>query len=226
MDHITQAKNHLEQADFYYEKSGDFEKALEECDMSIVLDPDLAEAHNLRGILLEELNRSIEALRAYQQAIKIDQNLVDAIENFTELRSELTMSNRLVTIAQFRFPTEGTTIRSKLEAKNIWSFISAVDNVAITSGGNLQVKEDDVEKALDVLNEEVDFSDWSDEDSYIDEEFAVEDTTSEVHQGTNKFEIAGFWRRFLGFAFDVLILGIPLTIIGFVFSDIAFSLMQ
>lgn len=48
--------------------------------------------------------------------------------------------------------------------------------------------------------------------------------TNDISEEIKTFEIAGFWRRFLAFALDGLILGIPLIILGFVFRDIAFSL--
>ncbi len=41
---------------------------------------------------------------------------------------------------------------------------------------------------------------------------------------TSSFSIAGFWYRFLSSVIDVIVLAVPLIILGFVFSSIAFSL--
>ena len=58
------------------------------------------------------------------------------------------------------------------------------------------------------------------ENSLPQEELPSNDIPEEI----KTFEIAGFWNRFLAFALDGLILGIPLIILGFVFRDFAFSL--
>jgi tetratricopeptide (TPR) repeat protein len=149
-----QAKHHLDQAYAYYEDSEELEKALMECDVALELDPYLVEAHNLRGILLEELGRPTEAIKAYKQAIQLDPSFTEAKDNLSDLKSDLARGSRLVTIARFTFPGEADVLKSKLEAEGIWSFIGGVDNVAITSGGILQVKEEDVEKALEILDQE------------------------------------------------------------------------
>lgn len=47
---------------------------------------------------------------------------------------------------------------------------------------------------------------------------------SHLPQEISRFEIAGFWRRFLAFVIDGFILAIPLIILGFAFRDIAFAL--
>ena len=51
--------------------------------------PDLAEAHNLRGMLLEKQKRKDEALAAYQLAVELDPAFVEAGENLSELSDEL-----------------------------------------------------------------------------------------------------------------------------------------
>ena len=146
------AKHHLDQAYSSYEDSEELEKALLECDAALELDPYLVEAHNLRGILLEELGRPTEAIKAYKQAIQLDPSFTEAKDNLSDLKSDLaSRGGRLVTIARFTFPGEAHVLKSRLEAEGICSFIGGVDNVAMTSGGILQVKEEDVEKALEIL---------------------------------------------------------------------------
>lgn len=85
---FSEATWHLEQA-YAAEEQGDSATALGECDLSIQLDSGHAEAHNLRGIVLEELGRKEEALAAYQEAVRLDSTLADAQENLVELANEL-----------------------------------------------------------------------------------------------------------------------------------------
>lgn len=88
------AKHHLDQAFYFYEDTDELDKALVECDGAIELDPYLAEAHNLRGILLEEIGRHTEAIRAYEKAIVVDPGLAVAKDNLSELNSELALHGR------------------------------------------------------------------------------------------------------------------------------------
>ena len=78
----------LERA-YAYQDGGALEDALRACKAALRLDPDLAEAHNLRGILLEELGRGREALAAYREAVRLDPDLVEARENLSEAEAEL-----------------------------------------------------------------------------------------------------------------------------------------
>ena len=82
------AKAHLNLADFFTE-SDQFESSLRQCDAAIELAPSLAEAHNLRGINLEELGRREEAIKAYKEAIRLDPGLADAGKNLSDLECEL-----------------------------------------------------------------------------------------------------------------------------------------
>jgi hypothetical protein len=83
----TEAQQHLKQA-YDYEEKDDFENALRECELAIQLDPDWAEPHNLRGILLEELGRKEEAIAAYRQATRLDPAFHDAFTNLLEATTE------------------------------------------------------------------------------------------------------------------------------------------
>ena len=56
--------------------------------------------------------------------------------------------------------------------------------------------------------------------TYVKEEPPVNGLPKEIQM----FEIAGFWRRFLAFVLDGLVLGIPVTVMGFIFRDFAFYL--
>ncbi len=85
---LSEARWHLEQA-YAAEEEGDPATALRECELSIQLDSSYAEAHNLHGIVLEELGRKEEAIAAYQEAVRLDPALGDAQENLVELTNEL-----------------------------------------------------------------------------------------------------------------------------------------
>lgn len=82
------ASHHLEQA-FALEDEDEYEKALEECDTAIRLDPTLADAHNLRGVILEELGRNGEAIQAYREALRLDPGYAAAHENLRAAEAEL-----------------------------------------------------------------------------------------------------------------------------------------
>jgi len=83
-----EVEQHLERADTY-EEHDEFEKALLECDLALQLAPDCAEAHNLRGIVLERLDRKEEAIAAYRKAIRLDPTLEEARENLLAAETEL-----------------------------------------------------------------------------------------------------------------------------------------
>ncbi len=79
---------HLDLA-YSYEDRGDYEPALVEVDRALQAESGLAEAHNLRGLLLEELDRNDEALAAYRMAVQLDPNFGEAVENLNSLAEEL-----------------------------------------------------------------------------------------------------------------------------------------
>jgi len=66
-----------------------YEKALSECDAALRLAPDFADAHNLRGVLLEELGQQQEAVTAYQEAIRLDPGFEEAKENLAAAKTTL-----------------------------------------------------------------------------------------------------------------------------------------
>jgi len=117
------AEVHLDQA-CLHETEGRWKMALTECDATIELDPSCTGAHNLRGIVLEELDRPGEAAKAYQRAINLDPAFDEAIRNLWELEREAGIGHELVTIAKFTFPLEAYVPKSKLESEGIWSLVA------------------------------------------------------------------------------------------------------
>jgi len=58
------------------------------------IDPSLAEAYNLRGIVLEKLGRKAEALESYKQAIDLDPNFPQAKDNLIALEDKMALLPR------------------------------------------------------------------------------------------------------------------------------------
>lgn len=84
----SEAMQYLEQA-YASQEQSESEKALEECDTAIRIDPSLADAHNLRGVILEELGRRDEAVLAYHEAVRLDPSFQEAKENLQDIEAEL-----------------------------------------------------------------------------------------------------------------------------------------
>ena len=84
----SEAAEHLERA-YALEEGNQFKEALDECDAAIRADATLAEAHNLRGIILEELDKGFEALLAYREAVRLNPGFREARENLLEIEAEL-----------------------------------------------------------------------------------------------------------------------------------------
>ncbi len=172
-----EVQEHLNQAFFLYEDAEEFEKALQECDNVLKMDSSLAEAHNLRGVILEELGRPFEALGAYRKALQLEPNFPEAESNLSELKAEYAAYNRLVTIATFSYPTEAYIPKTKLESEGIWAFVADADTVTANwlysnaiGGVKLQVKKDDVDRAVAILNSESDSLEWLEDEITQDED--------------------------------------------------------
>jgi tetratricopeptide (TPR) repeat protein len=111
---LTNGTQHLDRA-YSYEDEGEFEQALEECDKVIATArfPLVADAYNLRGIILEELGRSEEAVEAYTKAVAIMPGFREAADNLHELGQELSAYCDLVAIATFCDPSDALEVLSQ-----------------------------------------------------------------------------------------------------------------
>ena len=63
-------------------------RALENIDLAIKLAPEHSESHNVRGIILDLMNKNEAAILAYKEAIRLDPHNLDAIENLQEIEDE------------------------------------------------------------------------------------------------------------------------------------------
>jgi tetratricopeptide (TPR) repeat protein len=171
------AAYHFEQALRYFDDTDEYDRALAEIDAAIKADPNLADAHNLRAMILEELDRPLEAIAAYKEALDIDPEHADAQENLSGLRDELVDAGGLVTIATFSHVLEAHIVKGRLETEGIWSFVADENTVVANwlysnavGGVKLQVREEDVDAAQLILADGPGEIDWEGEGGEEDEE--------------------------------------------------------
>jgi hypothetical protein len=62
--------------------------ALNDCDRAIEQQPGLAEAHNLRGLILDAMGKTDKAILAYREAVRLDPSLEDARVNLQDAENE------------------------------------------------------------------------------------------------------------------------------------------
>ena len=158
-DRLADTQSHLDRA-YACEEAGELEQARRECDAAIAVDPSLAEAYNLRGIVLEGLGHEAEAIAAYEEAVRLAPWLGEARSNLMELGSELGKRYRLVTIATFSYVAHAHVAKQKLETAGIWSFIADEHLIAanwlysnLVGRAKLQVRLPDVALAREILRE-------------------------------------------------------------------------
>lgn len=82
------AQQHLEKAQAAYDGALRLKSALAHCDRAIEYDPDLPEAHNLRGLVLDALDREAEAIEAYREAVRLKPDFDEARESLQEAEAE------------------------------------------------------------------------------------------------------------------------------------------
>lgn len=83
----NKATKHLDRA-FTLDEENEYQRALNECDKAIQIDPTLSDAHNLRGVILEELGMKDDAVLAYREAVRLDSNFKEAKENLRDIEFE------------------------------------------------------------------------------------------------------------------------------------------
>ena len=148
-------------------QAGKLGSALRACEAALAADPDWPEAHNLHGLVLDGLGHSEGAAAAYLAAVRLDPSFAEARRNLVRAGDDLEDhddalgedASPLVVIRAFSFPSEAEIARGRLEAEDIpaivmqgeitdmnWLFSNMV------GGAKLCVREQDVERALDVLD--------------------------------------------------------------------------
>ena len=81
---------HLFRQATIHEEEGSYEQALADCDAAIAATRSfLADAHNVRGIILEELGLRVDAIGAYNLALGLEPAFDEAATNLDEVEDEL-----------------------------------------------------------------------------------------------------------------------------------------
>lgn len=159
---IALAQRHLARAQDAYDQ-GRFGATLAGCRLALALDPELGEAHNLKGLALEEFGRLGQAAESYRQAFSLDPDLYVALDNYRELEQELVETRHLVAVATFVHPLDAHIARGCLEGGNIASFIADESMVTLNhfwsvamNGVKLLVTKENTSLALEILSCEPD----------------------------------------------------------------------
>lgn len=82
------SKEYMEQAQKKYDLGRNLKSALRDCNSSIQYDPTSPEAHNLRGLILDALGQTEDAIASYQEALQLDPNFEDAKANLEDAQSD------------------------------------------------------------------------------------------------------------------------------------------
>ena len=59
-------------AEIDYDLDKNLDEALVNCELALQLNPNFAEAHNLRGLILDEMGRTDDAIASYREALRVD----------------------------------------------------------------------------------------------------------------------------------------------------------
>jgi len=86
---VVLAEPYIKRARNAIEGRGNLYKALSSCDRALEYLPQSAEVHNLRGLILDGLDKSDEAIEEYQEAIRLRTDYVEARENLADAEAEL-----------------------------------------------------------------------------------------------------------------------------------------
>ncbi len=159
--YVPEVARQLLEETYTLENNGDYPAALKKCKEALLEAPDWAEAHNLRGIILEELERTEEAIASYERALELNPNFEDARANLEDARRDRSQEtdDPLVTIARYYYPLHARLAKGRLEAVGIYALVLDEQTASLIYGGavggiRLQVRESDVERALEILDEE------------------------------------------------------------------------
>ena len=85
----TIAKQYSDKAQKTYDKGGNVKSALGDIDLAIQFEPESAEFHNLRGLILDTIGKTDDAINSYHEAIRLNPNLEDAKANLIDAESDI-----------------------------------------------------------------------------------------------------------------------------------------
>jgi preprotein translocase subunit SecD len=81
-------EHYIKSAQRALNRHANLDLALLECETALEYSPESAEAHNLRGLILDELGRPQAAMESYQEAIRLDPTFEDARSNLRDAEIE------------------------------------------------------------------------------------------------------------------------------------------
>ena len=82
------AQASLEKARKTLDSGRRLKEALADCNQAIEFTPESAEAHNLRGLILDAMGKTGKSIEAYREAVRLDPDLADAKENLADAESD------------------------------------------------------------------------------------------------------------------------------------------
>jgi hypothetical protein len=90
----TIAKQYSDKAQKTYDRGKNIKSALGDIDLAIQFEPESAEFHNLRGLILDAIGKTDDAINSYHEAIRLNPNLEDAKANLIDAESDLSSESR------------------------------------------------------------------------------------------------------------------------------------
>jgi tetratricopeptide (TPR) repeat protein len=155
-----EARQLLEDA-YRAREAGMLGSALRLCGMALTRVPDWAGAHNLRGVILDDMGHSEEAIAAYLEALRLDPSFGEARRNLIQAEPGLGDDDgtcEVVAIRTFSHPSEAHIARGRLETEGIPAFIANDEIVSINwlfssavGWVRLCVRETDARRAIEIL---------------------------------------------------------------------------
>lgn len=121
------AQPYLDKAVEMLESGINLKGALAQSDAALEYLPQSAEAHNLRGLILDGLGWEADAILEYREALRLDPNFVDARENLDDAESEHPNLDGFVQENEGKRPLSGGI-------KNLLIFVAVVIFLCVSIG--------------------------------------------------------------------------------------------
>jgi uncharacterized Tic20 family protein len=85
----TLVRQCLEKAEKALESGRNLKEALASCNQAVEYAPESAEAHNMRGLILDAMGKTDESILAYQEAVRLNPDFTEAKENLADAKKNL-----------------------------------------------------------------------------------------------------------------------------------------
>jgi tetratricopeptide (TPR) repeat protein len=141
---------------------GKLGSALRKCEAALRLAPDFAEANDLRGVLLDDMGHTEEAVAPCQEAVRLAVSLSNTKLDLIKAGTRLTGGDRfseIVAIRTFAFPSQAHIAQARLQVEGIPCFVAQDDIVSMNwlflymvRWVKLCVWQEDAERALAILD--------------------------------------------------------------------------